>query len=823
MSHGLSLGSPCPLVLKIGDLMSQFRSRWRGVALCLVTAMALLAALVGPASATQSLDVANRTSLTLDGDAHWWQQGAQDHYKMVSYNGYQYTVYWDAADGSGNVYLKITRRRLSDDNLQTITFNNASGKLADPQDPHDTTVLGMSPIDGRLHVQWADHSGPIHYAISSSGCLTQATFSSCTFTWQHQTSNTGQEADVTYPMYVNNKAGDLYCGFRSGNGNASTWVWHGYNNNGTWSDLGNVLDGTTGSGSYDVDGAAGLNLGWNPATTRGAYVDAVAFDSNDRLHLMWTWRENVTNAAVDPFFEQHDVYYAYSDDYGLTWKDNGGTTVGTHNSDPIVVGDTSTLAVSLGLGWYRPNDARMVIDRDNQPHVILPTSDTNTLDRPVARLRSTHVWRTTDGVWHQQFVEPTGDAQQSVSIGDLTFDRANNAYYIYPRNRIGWYPWNDDAHHPTYNVDFPADHFTIDGTNGYLVMSPTTALSQIDTTDYVNVPIGTGSSDNRDVVIRVKNTTDATDGYVYFYTDAHPVWVAGMWRSMTVPNDGLFHTITVPMQGATNWSGTLRQLEMLPSSSATAGSGTWTVDYIRVENDATTIAKSWDFTTGIQLYAAEADGTTNWASWDIYDIAPGASLSWYDAISFDIDQARYNTDKKIDFPVLEQGAPGTESMKSYEYSIIGDGVAKTWGFGADAIGWNAPKDVSGFGWTSDSGRGTISGTITNNDSELQSANNLHTPIGTGSTLSIRMKNSTATGQTLSVCWAVDGQQTYSSPSRCVQNISVTADGAYHIYNISTSAWGSWAGHELTRLRIDPSDGSTITSGTFNIDYVRILD
>ncbi len=805
--------------------MSKFRSRWRGVALGVVAAMALLASLAGSASANQSLDIPHSTSLTLDSDAHWWQQGAQDHYKVVSYGGYQYTVYWDAADGSGNVYLKITRRQLSNDALQSITFNNASGKLADPLDPHDTAVLGMSPIDGRLHVEWADHSGPIHYAISSTGCLSQATFSSCTFTWQHQTSNTGQEADVTYPMYINNKAGDLYCGFRSGNGDNSKWVWHGYNNNGTWSDLGAILDGTSGSGTYDVDGAAGLNLGWDPATTRGTYVDAVAFDSNDRLHLMWTWREKVPNILIDPFFAQHDVYYAYSDDYGLTWKDNGGTTVGTHNSDPIVVGDTSTLAVSLGLGWYRINDVRMVIDRDNQPHVIVPTADTNTLDRGVARLRAAHLWRTTNGVWHQQFVEPSGDAQQSVSIGDLMFDRANNAYYIYPRNRIGWYPWNDDGHNLTYNVDFPADHFTIDSTNGYLVMSPTSTPSFTDTTDYVNVPIATGSSsNNRNIVIRIKNTTDATDGRFNFITDADQTWDYHKVMTFTDPNDGNFHTITIPMTSlGSYWSGTLRTLELEGAGSATAGSGSFTVDYIRIENDAGTIAKSWDFTTGIQLYAAEADGTDGWPSWDIYEIAAGASLSWYDAISFDIDQARYNTDKTINFPVLEQGGPGTELQKLYQYTIIGDSVAKAWGFASDVIGWNAPKDVSGFAWASDSSRGTLSGTITNNDSQLQSANNLNTPIGTGSTLSIRMKNSTASGQTMSICWAVDGQQTYSSPSRCVQNISVTADGAYHIYNISTSAWGSWSGHTLTRLRIDPSDGAAITSGTFNIDYVRILD
>ncbi len=802
--------------------MSMFRSRWRSALLGAAVLACLLTVLAGSASASSLLDVSGRSALTIDSDAHWIQQAAWDENKVTTYGVYQYIVYWDAADGSGNVYLKITRRQLSNDALQSITFNTTDGKDSDPLDYHNTTVLGVSPVDGRLHVQWVDHSGPIHYAISSSGCLTQASFSSCTFTWQHQTSATTQEANVTYPEYVNDPDGNLYCGFRSGSGSSGTWVWHGYNNDGTWTNFGNILDGTSGSGSYDVDGAAGLDEGWNPATTRGPYVDSVKFDPSGRLHLVWTWRETVPNTSVNPLLEQHDIYYAYSDDNGIHWKDNGGTQIATNQSDPIVVGDTSTIAVSVSLGWYRINTARMTIDRDNQPHLIFPSSDVNTLDQSASNLRSAHFWRTTSGVWHGQWVEPSGDGRNGdITIGSMLFDRANNAYYIYAKNDIGWVNFNDDDHNPTYNVNLPSDHFTIqdDGTQSSLVVQPTSALTQIDTLERFAVPIGTGSSDNRDVVIRVKNTTNATDGYVYFYTDAHPTWVAGMDRTFTVPNDGAFHTITIPMQGATNWSGTLRQLEMLPSYSATAGSGAFTIDYIRVENDAGTIAKGWDFSRAVSLYSAEMSGDNDWnGTWTITDIAPTEPLSWADASGFGVDENLYSTNEKVDFPVLEQGAPGTEIQKIYQYTIPSDSMAHQWGFGVDTIGWNAPKDVSGFGYSS----GTIAGTITGNDSQLQSANNMNVPIGTGSTLSIRMKNSTASGQTIAICWAVDGQQTYSSPSRCVQGISVTADNAYHTYNISTSAWGSWAGHKLTRLRIDPSDGSA-TSGTFNIDYVRILD
>ncbi len=803
--------------------MSVLRSRWRSVTFCATALLSLLGLLAGPASASQTIDVEHRTAITLDSDAHWWQQGAPDHYKVVSNGAYQYTAYWDATDGSGNSYLKIARRRVSDNNLQTITFNNASGRLADPLDPHDTAVLGVSPIDGRLHVEWADHSGPMHYAISSTGCLTQATFSSCTFTWQHQTASTRQEENVTYPMFINNRAGDLYCGFREGSGSDGSWVWHGYNNNGTWSDLGNILNGHTGSGSYDVDGAAGLELGWNPATRRGPYVDAVQFDHNDRLHLMWTWRETVPNVLINPFQAQHDIYYAYSDDYGLTWKDNSGTTIGTHNSDPIVIGDAGSRVVSVPLGYQRVNDARMVIDRDNQPHMIVPTSDTYNLDPQQARLRAKHYWRTTDGAWHEQFVEPSEDAEQEVSIGDLIFNRANDAYYVYPRNNIGWFPWNDDDHNTTYNEDFPADHFTIQE-GAYLVAEPISQPAFIDTTVYVGTPIATGSaSNNRDIVIRIKNTTDATDARFNFITDADQTWDFHKIKAFTDPNDGAFHTITVPMTSlGAYWSGTLHSLELEGAESATPGSGSFTIDYIRIENDSGTIARQWEFNNSVELKAAEASGAEGWNNWEIYNIAPGANLSWYDAISFDIDAKRYDGGLRLDFPVLEQGAPGTESEKIYEYPFTIDNVDKVWGFSTDLIGWTVLNQVSGLTWVSDSGAGAMQGRLAGNDSSVMSANDLHAPIETSRTVQIRMKNSTASGQTMSLCWAVDGGQRFEE-RRCVQGIRVTADGAYHTYNIETSAFATWGGHELTRLRIDPSDGEAITTGTFTIDSVKLLD
>ncbi len=551
------------------------RMRWQFPLVAAVALLCLLWALAGSASASHTVDVEGRSAITLDSDVHWWQQSSQDHSKVVSYGGYQYVAYWDAADARLNVYLKISRRRLSDNNVQSITLNLPAGRLADPLDPFDTAVLGVSPADGRLHVEWVEHSSTMHYAMSAAGCLSQATFSSCTFEWRHQTTNLTQEEQVSYPIFVNDRAGNLYCGFRHGTSLEAVWVLHSYGNNSLWTDLGTILNGNSGSGSYVLY----EGLGWEPSTFRSPYVDAVAFDHNNRMHLMWTWAEHASISPFNQFLRQHDVYYAYSDDSGLTWNDNEGTRIGTHQSDPIVVGDTSSKVVTIALGDYRVNNGRMVIDRDNQPHMIIPTSDFNTIFDTLKRhLRATHIWRTTDGTWNKQFIEPTESGQGAISIGDLQFNRANDAYYVYPLNTNGWQPVN-----LALNVELPADHVTNqEGAN--LVVEPMSTPAIIETNEYIGTTIATGSAtDNRDIVIRIKNTTDATDARFGFMTEADR-WFEPV--AFTDPNDGAFHTITVPMtsQGR-KWSGTLRALQLVGAETATAGSGKFTIDYIRIEND----------------------------------------------------------------------------------------------------------------------------------------------------------------------------------------------------------------------------------------------
>ncbi len=781
----------------------------------MMLASLILLVFAGLASASSLI---NQASVELDGDAHWWQQGSQDQSKVLSYNGYEYTIYYDAADGSGNVYPKVTRRTLSNNNLETVTLNTAEGRQIDPLDPHNTTDLGISPADGRLHIQWVMHNERIHYAISNERCLTEARFERCRFTWRGQTSNTRQEEKITYPEYFNAPDGTLYSGFRSGNGTGGDWVLHIYLDNGTWRDLGTILLGR--SGTYDLDSQNGLEMGWNPSRRRGPYIDAAKFDSNGRLHLMWTWRETEPGEEVlNPLLAQHDIYYAYSDDGGLNWSDNSGTSVATNEIDPIRVEDSGTIAVYVRTGYWRANIMRMEIDRDNQPHIVMPTSDTFSLDLLQARIRQMHFWRTTDGVWHEQFIEPSEAAQQSFNIGGIQFDRANNMYVLYPKDQLGWVQY--EAVTPRYNETLAGDHIIWDGREN-LVIEPTSEYTGILTSAYIGLPIGGGATENRDLEIRVKNTTGDTEGKIYFTTDENQTWGFPQVKTFVNRNEGAYNTYTISMNGVTNWRGTLRALEFLPAARAAAGRGRITIDYIRLKNGNGTIVKEWTFNEGTRLYAAESAGADNWTTWELTQLLSGVNLSLYDATSFDIDERHYDSDHKITFPVLVQGEFGNERMRLYEYDVGGDEVAQQWGFGSDTIGWREEnRNITGFGWASDERRGTIAGTISGGDARLVSPT-LHLRLGRSSRIRVRMKNSrTATRLRGAVCWALNGRTGWRAEQCTLFNL--TADNAHHIYEITPPAELTWREQELTSLRLDPSDNEEVRTGSFNVDYVRIVD
>jgi hypothetical protein len=771
----------------------------QGVRLGLMTA-AVCAVLGWGASPAQalSLDTATDTSLTIDSDAHWFNET-----RPMTHGNYQYFVYW-AEENPGlkdPAPLKITRRELSNNALQSLNFNG-TWELTDPDDVHNSVRAGLSINDGRIHVAWTTHNDELNYVYSSAGCLSQATFSNCTWTHTNTQADAAHEADyVTYPMFITNPDGELFMTYRWGVSEDGDQYLNKYNDNGTWTAVGEIMKGS-GGGLYPVDNSS----------NRSAYIWGFRFDRNNRLHVMWNWREQ--GGLFHGTWAQHGAYYAYSDDEGQTWRSSAGTAVATAGTDPIKITDSGLEVLNIPYGTHLAG-YEMELDSHNQPHAVLPVSDVVTDSVMDGNLRQKHVWRTTEGAWHQAWIETTGGQWQE--SGDLMFDRGDVAYLVYHDNRLDWYPWNADVFS---QLELQWDHMTWQG-GSYLNIQQMSETTAIVTANHVDTPIST--SGNNQIRVRMRNNTEGNDAFFSWTTDAVQGW--SLARSQTfnnaiTTNDGsTWKTYTFTITDS-DWTGNLRELEFDPILGTTAESNDEIdIDYIRITNSAGVVAKAWEFNEGSVIRAAEATPTNNWASWSIEDLLPGVNHVWGDA-GFIIDNQRYadgtGDAKKFSFAHLEQGGELQEKVTLREFDILGDTVLKFWNFDVDKQGWTATNHVSGFGWESDGGANSVSGTITGGDSQIMSPDNLGVKVASEKTIQVRLKNTSSATQS-AFCFITNADTTWNA-SKC-KVFNITANSGYTEYAVDMTGVSGWANSTVKRVRLDPADNAS--SGSFKLHRLYI--
>lgn len=763
------------------------------------------AAIVGPLS----LDNTTDSSVVIDGDSHIFNSAPP-----MTNGAWQYFVHWDAespAQGSPAA-LRVRRRKLSDNTLQLATFPDPY-ELTDPDDGHNSVRSGLSPSDGRIHASWSTHNDNHHYVVSSAGCMSQANLSSCT--WTH--SGTGQADPVhegalfTYPVYFNDRDGNLFMTYRYGSSENGDQYLNKYNGNGTWTAVGRFMHGRSISGdppgTFDPDGVGGISA----STHRGVYIWGLRFDRNNRLHVMWNWRDAM--AEWGGLGSQRGGNYAYSDDHGVTWKNNAGTTVGVAGSDPMMSTDVGLEVVSLP---YTSNfiafERSMVLDSHNNPHAVFPMSDALVADPIEASTRQRHVWRTTNGTWYDSWVEPVGE--RTAGHGSLMFDRGDNAYYIYSDNKLGWHPWNvEDA----YQDELRFDHVTWQA-GEYLNVVRQSNVTALQTDTHVNTLISTGGTNQ--IRVLLKNMGDARTVRVMWTTDAEPTWSASKTQTFAITHhDTAYQPYTFTFTSAA-WTGKLRTLEFAPEDGPSSATGdVISIDYIRLTNAAGTIAKAWEFQAGAQVVAAEASPSNNWATWTTNTLLPDASDTWGDAI-FPIDDQRYadgaGDGKKVSFTMTEQGVPGTEILSVRDFDILGDTITKFWNFDVDTQGWITNGDISGFGWFSDGGANALGGTLTGADSRIYSLNNLKVKMD-GNVFHVRLKNTSA-ATTARLWFVTDADNTFNTTKS--KTFAITPNSGYTEYLVDMTGVSGWSGI-LRRVRLDPSEDAGVTSGSFKLSRLYL--
>ncbi|MFI8068056.1 BNR repeat-containing protein [Streptomyces sp. NPDC086033] len=344
---------------------------------------------------------------------------------LLTYKGYQYAV-WYTADKNA----VVGRRVLGGSTWSTVQV----GHTLKTSDSHNVISMGVSKVDGRLHLNMDSHSDGFTYVKSVAGLLDNPSGLSWTTARfgapQSTLDGVALASQFTYPQFVSTPDGKLQLSYRrgiSGNGRNALAEYDGS----AWTDLG---EWSASTGTYTSEHGS--------STARNMYLHGIDYDKNGRLHSFFTWREQ--NGAVmcsSGGITNHDTGYVYSDDRGRTWRNNAGTVVGTTGgSDKVAVTDSGLVVDALNPDHSLMNQESQSTDSSGLPHAIISyvpgrfgQCTTNYVSDRTANGRAFHVRKNASGTWQKTEIPVVLGSSQRTK---LILDKYDNAYAIFPFGRI---------------------------------------------------------------------------------------------------------------------------------------------------------------------------------------------------------------------------------------------------------------------------------------------------------------------------------------------------------------------------------------------------
>ncbi|TWU28635.1 BNR repeat-containing protein [Bythopirellula polymerisocia] len=275
---------------------------------------------------------------------------------LITHEGYQYASWYH---NGANQDIYIARRDLSGNTWETIDtgFNMIHGNQN--WDSHNVISMGISG-DGRIHLSFDHHVDGLRYATTNTGVATSSggVWNSSIFNSERNSLNVGGSTipRVTYPRFTN-VGDDLVFTYRDyGSGNGDHRIADYNSQTGQWSNTRFVTKGRSTNQTYD-------DVNNNPSNDRNSYHNGFHADSTGRLHTTWTWREGTQDG-------NHDIMYAYSDDKGVTWRNNADVQVGT-NSSPITLNSPGIEVVDLDRRQALINQQGQIVDHEGGVHVLM--------------------------------------------------------------------------------------------------------------------------------------------------------------------------------------------------------------------------------------------------------------------------------------------------------------------------------------------------------------------------------------------------------------------------------------------------------------------
>ena len=330
---------------------------------------------------------------------------------IMTHNGYQYVTYWNSA---GRVCL--SRKKLPDDEWETITFSDHIISSSTMADNHHSISMGICKNDGSIHLSFDHHNNDLRYKKSIPGLADKPedyAWSASSFGAKVNYLIPGSPVtNMTYPRFISKPDGDLIFECRigwSGNGDSFLWTYSG--ESGTWEYIGEYLHGTS--------------------KDENAYINGLHYDISGRLHVSWIWRR-----TPDPL-TNHDIYYAYSDDDGRTWYNAKGNHIASVNSAPMTL-ETSGLKIwNVGNNRGLINQESQAVDSKGRIHILqsyipdyLP-GDNNFWGSRITKGYLHHIFIDDDGVWHNNPIAPSGRNRSEIAV-----DANDNVYVVAGNYRV---------------------------------------------------------------------------------------------------------------------------------------------------------------------------------------------------------------------------------------------------------------------------------------------------------------------------------------------------------------------------------------------------
>ncbi len=282
---------------------------------------------------------------------------------LWTHQGWQYAAYWDDAR-----QVSVARRQLPTGAWavvslpgyqRTATGDRGKGGPASRGfgDGHEKVALGISP-DGVIHLSFDHHLSTLRYRTSTQPVAANPAahvWSADLFGPVRDNLGGPRLASVTYPSFTSDGTHFvLYLRLGGGSGNANSHFFS--------YDAGRWTVNTEAASQF-------IDRTWSQGDrTVNAYLHGPVFHQG-RRHLTWCWRDTPDASSC------HDLCYAYSDDDGLTWRNNAGQIIGVTGSRFITADSPGVSVWPIPPGTRYVNGGSMAVDAAGRVHVLVRGED----------------------------------------------------------------------------------------------------------------------------------------------------------------------------------------------------------------------------------------------------------------------------------------------------------------------------------------------------------------------------------------------------------------------------------------------------------------